>query len=219
MDIAWLEIADSPDVWRRAGFVVDEKGRCVIGTVEHRLVGPRSPIGSAGDERSGGLARWGVSGIDPSITEIDGLSTLVVDAPDRRPPPQHPNGVFRIDHLVLRTSSTPRTVAAFAEVGLERRGGRTTTSAGDQVDMTFFWAGEILLELVGPPQPDVGGPECRFGGIAYATDDLDGAVALLGDLSTTPVAAVQAGRRITALTAAAGSSLPIAFMTPHVRSH
>lgn len=215
MEIAWLEIDDPPELWRDLGYVVDDDGRCVIGGVEHRL------LGQSGSD--GGVLGWAVTGVDDhALAEdgsIDGIATKVVDEYTTAPTPDHPNGVFRIDHLVIGTSSTPRTTAAFEAVGLGRRGGRTTNSAGDSVDMTFFWAGDTLLELAGPAAPDDTGKPARFSGIAYSSDDLDATVALLGDRSTTPVDAVQPGRRIAALTEAAGSSVPMAFMTPHVRSN
>ena len=209
MEIAWLEIADPPDLWREIGYVVDDDGRCIIGGVEHRLLGP---------DAGSGMTGWVVSGIDPSIKEIDGIPTKVIDLYETPPTPNHPNGVFRIDHLVVGTSSTPRTVQALTAVGLSQRGGRSTNSAGDNVDMTFFWVGDTLLELAGPAMSDPAGKPASFRGIAYSTDDLDATVNLLAHRSTTPVDAVQPGRRIAALNKDARSSVPMAFMTPHIRT-
>lgn len=211
MEIVWLDITDPPDLWREHGFDVDSDGRCVVSGVEHRL----GADGSSGD---GGVVGWGVSGVDTNVTDIDGIPTTVVpDQAERSTIPRHPNGVFRIDHVVIRTSDTPRTVAAFEALGTRRRGGRATNSAGDAVDMTFFWAGDTLLELAGPRTPKTDGGPAQLAGIAYATDDLDATVALLGERSTKPVDAVQPGRRIAALTSGAGSAVPTAFMTPHVK--
>lgn len=222
-EIAWLEIADEPAVWRDAGFTVDEQGCCVIGTVEHRLTG--SVEGVAGITRWG-IVPLGVEGRGTAETgSIDGIGTTFVDdfewaVPGAHPNAvhpnaAHPNGVFRIDHLVIRTPDTPRTAAALRSAGLGQRGHRDTNSAGEAVDMTFFWAGPVLLELAGPPTPKLGGGPARLGGLAFATDRLDELVAGLGDRVTTPRAAVQPGRRIAALTKAAGCSTPVAFMTPH----
>jgi hypothetical protein len=214
MEIVWLDITDPPELWRDHGFEVDSDGRCVVNGVEHRL-GASIPRGSDG---RGGVVGWGVSGVDLALTDLDGIPTAVVPEQAKRPDtPRHPNGVFRIDHLVIRTPDTPRTASRLEAAGNRRRGGRTTNSAGDAVDMTFFWAGDTLLELAGPPTPKTDGGPARLAGIAYATDDLDATAALLGDRSTTPVDAVQAGRRIAALTADAGSAVPTAFMTPHVK--
>ena len=216
MEIVWLEITDPPDLWRAHGFDVNGDDRCVVNGVEHRLGV------DAGSTGASGVIGWGVSGIDAAaavgVADIDGIPTTIVPDQDVRPPtPRHPNGVFRIDHLVIRTPDTPRTVASLEALGNRRRGGRTTNSAGDAVDMTFFWAGDTLLELSGPPTPKPDGGPARLAGIAYATDDLDATVALLGERSTPPRDAVQPGRRIAALTGSAGSTVPTAFMTPHVK--
>lgn len=232
MEIAWLEIADDARSWRDAGFSVDGD-RCVVGTVEHRLIGsdhrdipgrggivgwavvldPRQTRLTRGEPESASSALGGIDGPGG----IDGITTRVVSSHDVRPPGVHPNGAFRIDHLVIRTPDTPRTVAALTALGLGQRGHRDTNSAGDAVDMTFFWAGQVLLELSGPPTPDPAGGPSRLAGLAYATDRLDALADLLGNRVTTPREAVQPGRRIAALRKEAGCSTPIAFMSPHVR--
>ncbi len=214
-----MEITDSPDVWRANGFEVDEDGCCIVSGIEHRLIGPQAAL----DTPASGVIAWGVSdlgGASPpaigDVMTIDGIATTVEARQDQRPPtPDHANGVFRIDHLVIRTSNTPKTVAALEALGGQRRGGRDTNSAGEAVDMTFFWAEDTLLELAGPREPKSDTKPARLAGIAYACNDLDATVALLGERSTTPVDAVQPGRRISALTPSAGSSVPTAFMTPH----
>lgn len=210
MEILWLEIADRPQLWRDLGFTVDETGRCVINGLEHRLVGDD-------DERRGVLA-WGVSGIAPSVQSIDGIPTTVAYDYEQTPSTDHANGVFRLDHLVVRTSDTGRTASELETLGLEIQGNRSTNSTGTSVDMRFCWAGDTLLELVGPATPNGEVKPARLAGIAYATNDLEATVALLGRRSTTPVDAVQPGRRIAALNSEAGSTVPIAFMTPHHRS-
>ena len=210
--IAWLEIADPPELWAGLGFTVDADGACVIGGVEHRLVGV-SPDGP-------GIVGWALRGHpDPPQGDVDGLRTRWAPSHVTRPAPTHANGVTRIDHLVVRTPDTPRTTAALETLGLRRRGHRDTNSAGEQVDMTFFWVGDVILELAGPPRPP-SDPEradqtARFAGIAYASADLDATVRRLGHRATTPRAAVQPGRRIAALRPAAGSTMPMAFMSPH----
>ena len=220
MKVEWLEIADSAELWREIGFFVDEGGSCWIGGVEHRLVGTQ-------DTRRG-VVGWGLSDLgDPAesigdpIELIDGIATtsvsgLPADIGENAPGP-HPNGVYEIDHLVITTSSTPRTVAAFTELGLERRGDRTVNHAGDAVDMTFLWAGQTLLEIAGPAAPDDGGKPARIAGLAYSTADIDAAAALLGDRMTLPKDAVQPGRKIAAVRKEVGSTVPIAFMSPHIK--
>jgi len=208
MDVVWLEIADDPELWQDLGFIVSDAGVCRIGPVEHRLTG-------ASDGQRG-IVRWGVSGIDSAVTDIDGIETLVeASGPADAEAENHPNGVFRIDHLVVLSSSTPRTAAAFEGVGLERRGHITENHAGDAVDMTFFWFGDTLIELAGPPEPAAEQRPARLRGIAYSARDLDASKAFLGDRLTEPKDAVQRGRQIAAIRREVGSTVPIALMSPH----
>lgn len=221
MRIVWLEITDDPELWSGLGFEVAD-GACVINGVEHRLLGAGAGTGTGtdtGERVAAGVVGWGVSDVPPDVADIAGIPTTVV----AEPPPlsgerEHPNGVYRTDHLVVRTSNTPASAAAFEAVGLEIKGNRATASGGAKVDMRFAWAGGTLLEIVGPPEP--AGDEdtsARIAGIAYVSADLDATAAHLGERSTTPVDAVQPGRRIAALRTEVGSTVPMAFMTPHVR--
>lgn len=213
MEIEWLEIADSPESWKAVGFEVDSLRRCNVGGVEHRFIGS----GPAGQR---GIVGWAVSGIDEGVTDIDGIPTLVVPEVSRRNS-HHPNHVSRIDHLVIRTPSTARTVEAFAALGLQPSGARESTALGEAVDMAFFWAGSTLLEVVGPPatkEPNVDketNDRARLVGVAYVSQDLDSTAEILGPNCSTPKPAVQVGRRIAALRKKAGLSVPMAFMTPH----
>lgn len=219
LTIAWLEISDPPDLWRDLGYSVDDTGVCLIGGIEHRLTGA-SPD-------QAGLVGWGLAGLDSEAQSIDGIPTVAFagagGGTDTRPsrnggPSPHANLVTSIDHLVIRTSSTPRTSAALEAIGLERRGQSDSASSGEQVDMTFFWIGGTLLEIVGPPTPEPEAKPARFMGVAYVSADLDRTAIYLGDLCSAPKDAVQPGRRIAALRSAAGSTMPMAFMTPHRKS-
>lgn len=208
MDVVWLEIADDPALWRDLGFTVSEAGVCRIGPVEHRL------IGASPDRR--GIVRWGVSGIDLAVTDIDGIETVAeAVGPTADAVEDHPNGVFRIDHLVVLSSSTPRTAAAFEAAGLERRGHITQNHAGEAVDMTFFWFGETLIELAGPPEPAAEESPARLRGVAFSSRDLNASKMFLGERLTEPKDAVQTGRQIAAVRREVGSTVPIALMSPH----
>jgi hypothetical protein len=84
----------------------------------------------------------------------------------------------------------------------------------------FFWAGDVILELMGPDrdQPVTDDATSVFG-LALVADDLDTTAAHLGELLSSPKEAVQPGRRIAGLRGAkVGISVPIAVMSPHVRS-
>ena len=130
----------------------------------------------------------------------------------------HPNGIVRIDHVVVRSGDADRTVAAFEAAGLEVRGGRSTTSYGSPMRQVFLWAGDVIVELVAPDhgEPTTDEPTSVFG-LALVANDLDATAAHLGELLSPPRDAVQQGRRIAGLRGReVGISLPIAVMSPHV---
>ena len=130
----------------------------------------------------------------------------------------HPNGITGIDHVVVATGDAERTTSAFEAAGLELRRERATTMAGDQMLQRFFWAGDVIIELVAPTAAD-GGPASIWG-IACTSPDIDASVPWWGPDRCAPArAAVQAGRRIASLrTRTLGISTRIAVMSPHTKS-
>jgi hypothetical protein len=181
------------------GFAVDDAGNCLIGGVRLVIEG--------GDQ---GLCAWSLDGIE-SGGGIDGLAThrapyLAPAGPG--PDVAQPNGVTAIDHLVVTSPDPDRTTAALRAVGLEPR---RTRDAG-RLRQTFFRLGPVILELVGPPEPDGDGP-ARFWGIAFTVTDLDATARHLGERLGRVKDAVQPGRRIASLRREAGLSLPVALMS------
>ena len=88
---------------------------------------------------------------------------------------------------------------------------RRVRDLGNGTTQTFFRAGEVIIELVGPI-PDVDGE--RFWGLAFTVADLDACAALLGDALGAIKDAVQPGRQIATLRhKAVGLTVPIAFMS------
>jgi hypothetical protein len=194
-------LGDRPEAWRAAGFEVSGAGTLTLGTTTVLL-----------DGSGGGFVSWRLDGID---ADLDGLPTTPADADPG--PAEHPNGIGRIDHVVVRTGDCGRTIAACEAAGLEVRGGRSTTSYGAPMRQTFFWVGDVILELVGPDagEPTTDEPTSIFG-LALVADDLDATGHALGDLLGTPKDAVQAGRRIAGLRGKeVGIGLPLAVMSPH----
>ncbi|MGB3410551.1 MAG: hypothetical protein WBA45_05090 [Microthrixaceae bacterium] len=212
--LSTLVIADSPESWRAGGFIVDEQGICVLGRTAIHLNGGL-----------GGFRSWVFDGIDQEVSEIDGLA---VAGPNRSPSPSpsaqripnhhpHPNGITSIDHIVIRSGNCKRTIAALEAAGFPRRGGRTTTSSGFAAAQSFFWAGDVILELIGPDIDEPATDEVTsIFGLALVAPDLDSTAQFLGDLMGDPRPAVQKGRRIAGFrTRTVGISLPIAVMSPH----
>jgi hypothetical protein len=201
-----IVLGDRPEAWAAAGFAVSEPGTVTLGSTTVRL-------DSSGD----GFVAWHLDDVDVDA-DLDGLvSTAIVAAPGAT---DHPNGIASIDHVVVRTGDTDRTVAAFGAVGLHPRGERATASYGAPMRQVFFWAGDVIVELIGPDEgePTTDEPASVFG-LALSATDLDATAAHLGDLLGTPKDAVQPGRRIAGLRGRqVGISLPIAVMSPHVRA-
>lgn len=208
-------LGDPPDAWRCAGFDVDAAGRFRLGATEVWCL----------DSDHRGFVGWALDGIDTELdgieADLDGIATLdggLTTAPGPATT-AHPNGISSIDHVVIRTGDCSRTIAAFEAAGLDVRGGRSTASYGAPMRQTFFWAGDVILELVGPDedQPTTDERTSVFG-LALVAADLDATAAAMGPLLGTPKDAVQPGRRIAGVRhRAAGIGLPVAVMSPHPR--
>jgi hypothetical protein len=123
-------------------------------------------------------------------------------------PAEHPNGATLLDHLVVFTDDPERTILTYAQLGLEVRRVR---ELGNGKTQTFFRAGEVIIELVGP----IDGDGERLWGLSPTVADLDACARLLGDRLGPIKDATQPGRRIATLRhEACGLTVPIAFMSP-----
>jgi len=123
-------------------------------------------------------------------------------------PASHPNTTTALDHLVVFTNDSERTTRSYNELGLDVRRVR---DLGNGTAQTFFKAGDVIIELVGP-LPDVDGE--RFWGLAFTVADLNACALLFGDTLGAIKDAVQPGRRIATLRhKAVGLTVPIAFMS------
>jgi catechol 2,3-dioxygenase-like lactoylglutathione lyase family enzyme len=187
-----LEIADEPSAWRALGFEVEE-GVCQVSSVRLRLVGQ-------GPRR--GIVGWALG---------DG------EAPAGTAPP-HPNGVARIDHVVLLSPDLDRTVDDLLSDGFDLRRIREGDTPGGSTRQAFFRVGEPILEVVQAPEGtsvarDRDGP-ARLWGISFLVEDMEHTAEVLGGLLGRPRDAVQPGRKIATLRAEAGLGPAIAFMTP-----
>jgi hypothetical protein len=202
--LAVIVLGDAASSWSAAGFRVDGD-EVVLGSTRLVLTGTGQPLRS-----------WGFVGVEAAI---DGLEPVpAAPAPDTAG--GHPNGITRIDHVVVRTGDCDRTVMAFEEAGFEVRGGRSTTSYGAPMRQVFFWAGDVILELIGPDRGEpTSGEATSIFGLALEAADLERTAEHLGELLGTQKDAVQPGRRIAGLRGSkVGISLPIAVMSPHVRA-
>jgi hypothetical protein len=196
-------VADPPESWTAAGFTVDDDATCRIGHVRIRLVGR---------ERGKRIVGWSLRGVPPDGV-LDHLPTTASSAPIADPA-VHANGSLFIDHIVLLTPNQQRTTTAFENVGLMARRTRETDQYGPPFVQTFFRAGEVIVELIGPAEPSGDDPSTFFG-LAHTVGDLDATYALLSEHLGNIKDAVQPGRRIVTLRhKQVGMSVATAFMSP-----
>ena len=204
-------MADPAPLWSDLGFSV-ETGVARVGGIAIALDAPGQGVtgwtlaAAEGPDAPGGGA--------DSTDEIDGLATTFIEDPPAPAGagPAHPNGVVSLDHVVVTTPHLEATVSRLGRIGLVERRRRDAGRGPRPTTQVFFRLGEAILELVGPPDSDEEGP-CRFWGLAFTVSDMDLTVAALGDKLRDVKAAVQPGRFIASLDWAAGSGVPIAFMT------
>jgi hypothetical protein len=138
--------------------------------------------------------------------DAEGTGSGVVD---------HPNGVTGIDHMVVMTPDCERTIAALALIGLESRRVRRFEVDGVTRRQTFFWLGDVILELVGPESPS-GTESATVWGLALTSTDLDRTATFLGRAGGPPKRAVQTDRLIlTVKTQDLDISTKLAIMSPH----
>jgi hypothetical protein len=216
-----IAVGDEPVDWASIGFAVDDADTCQIGAVRMRLVG---------SARARGIVGWSLRGCalsgeaTPDVTyprtfQVDGLPTTAVDRaaePDITPRPaarQHPNGVNRIDHMVVMTADLDRTTTALEALGIVAR---RTREAGQGRRQRFFRLGEVILEVVDPVD-HAGDRPAAFWGLAFTVADIDATAAYLVGRLSEPRNAVQQGRRIATLRSGGEVSVPLAFMSPAER--
>jgi catechol 2,3-dioxygenase-like lactoylglutathione lyase family enzyme len=208
--IAELVVADDVEAWRELGFAIDGAGCAMVGSVRLRFEPPD------GDRR--GMVGWVLAGVpDEDVRDVDGIPTSVGDPPERPDGPadrvSHALGVTSIDHVVVATPDLPRTVAAIERsLGLALKRTRDGEAYGKPMRQAFFRMGEVVLEVVGPPEPEGSGGPARFFGIAFNLSSLDGATALGTDIVGPAKPAVQAGRSIATVRSAARVAVPVALM-------
>lgn len=198
-----LLIADPPELWGELGFRVDDDC-CEIGTVRVRL-----------DSRAGKrVCSWSLRGLETD--DLDGLVTTRSSSGDREPAAPHPNGVVAIDHVVAFSPDLDRTVAKLEAAGLDLRRIREEPTPAGAPRQAFFRLGEVILECVQlPDSPELDrSRNARLWGLALQTTDMDATTGYLGERMGAPRPAVQEGRTIATLGRDAGSTVPLAFMTP-----
>lgn len=196
-----LEVSGPADRWRALGLTV-----MADGTIPFLFAS--LAVTDATDRD--GIVGWAISGIDPDVTDIDGLPTRVVDA---RVPTlaDHPNGAVEVDHVVVTTGSLERTSDAItAATGCELR--RVRDLGHSRQGFHRLGRGGLIVEIV--ERPEIDDSHASFWGLVLNVGDLDAALTLLGpDLVGEAKDAVQPGRRIATVRREAGLAMPLALMS------
>ncbi|WP_027007437.1 hypothetical protein [Conexibacter woesei] len=195
-----LDLHADPARWEMAGFRAGTD-RLRIGTTDLVFL-----PGAAS-----GLVGWTLAGAIPEGDgALAGVPTTAGTAASEAAA-AHPNTVSAIDHIVLTTPDTARTFETLEAAGFELRRVR---DAGSELRQGFFLFSDLILEVVGPPEPAPGTAEdpARLWGITLVADDLDAAARATG--ASEPRDAVQPGRRIAIVPKDAGLGTRVALMSP-----
>jgi hypothetical protein len=186
--LASVTVGDPVEVWSGLGFAL-RGDRVRVGGIELCL----------GAASGAGLSK--VTAVGEGAATIDGLAFGWT--PYGSPPGDaHPNGVVALDHVVVVSDDLERTTTALQGAGFELRRMR------ERARQAFLLAGPCLLEVT--ESAEASAP--AFWGLAFA-GDLGALAAGAGALVSDPRDAVQPGRRIATLRRAAGSSVPVAFLS------
>ena len=210
-----LTIGDNAETWSSAGFDVMElpngKPVCQVGSV-------RLHFDRTGQRGISCAAIYGMSGVIDSL-KFDKAPNHTPSSIDACLPSVHPNGVTRIDHLVVTTPDCDRTTRAFESNGIHPRKVRTFGDDEAKMRQTFFWLGNVILELVGPDQSEANN-HALFWGLALISDNLQATADYLGEKCTPVKPAVQPGRKITTIkTREIGITTSLAVMSPHTKTN
>ena len=210
-----LTICGEAAAWKSVGFNVIDIGNgnsiCSVGGVK---------IYFENDTLNKGIWRIGtkrISGVIDSL-KFDDLSVERSFSDNHSVLSDHPNGITGIDHLVVTTPNCNRTTKAFEEMGIAARRVRTFGNIGSETRQTFFWLGNVILELVGSNTKEGEGPPSIWG-IAFVSKNIEKTVKFLGDACTPLKPAVQSGRKITTIkTQEFNIHNALAVMSPHSES-
>jgi hypothetical protein len=197
--LAGLDVGGPAKPWRKLGFAIADD-RCRVGEVELCFH----------PDRPSGLHGWSLRGLTGG-GDLDGIPTAQSSVPPAEPAAPHPNGVERIDHVVVASPRLDRTLVALEHAGLRVRRVRSAPP----LRQAFLVAGEVLLEVVGDLEDPAGADApARLWGVTFVVEDLEALAGRLGEALGPPHDAVQPGRRIATVREDVGLGLPVAFMTP-----
>lgn len=186
--------------WVAIGFAPDPAG--VIAFTNGALVLDR--------DAAPGLHGLVIESADDVADELEGIP---VETGRVRPPGDHPNGAFELDHVVVVTDDLERTSDAIAGGwGIERRRIRETATVRQAFHRFADQGGSrgCIVEVVEDGRVE----RPALWGLVVNVADLDAFVERLGpDLVSPPKPAVQPGRGIATVRKGAGLGVALAVMS------
>jgi hypothetical protein len=199
-----LNLPGEASRWEALGFLVSSRA-FDVGAVA-------LSVGHAGPS-------WQFDGGDVAVSQIRSIPLARrTDHREAAAASTQPNGAWKVDHVVVASDCPAATRAELEQVGFVARGERVVDVPSGPRSQSFFWSGEVLLELVGPADVEPQGlAAARIWGVTFVVDDFEALMGLSRGLISPPRAAVQPGRQIATVRAAAQIGIELAFMTPHVK--
>ena len=194
-------MADDSELWRDLGFEVNGE-RCRLRSIDVVLTGADSGRGIHG---------WAWTGSDGPT--IDGIPCTRVDGRGVGVTEPHPNHSVGLFYVVLFGPSWDAAATALSDVGVDPGEPRPMGSKDQPRLRSVADAGDVEIEVIGPPDHDPSSA-WRLWGSIVEVDDIDATAAYLGSRLLSVKPAIQRGRRIATLDRSAGSSVPLAFMSP-----
>jgi hypothetical protein len=198
--LAAIDVGGDAEPWVALGLTADGSGRIPFSNGALEFV--------AGQHGVVGLA---IEGVDELSGDIDGIAVRpgrVVSSVDHR------IDVIEVDHVVIMTDSLERTSEAVTEaLGLECRRIRETDAVRQAFHRFADQGGRrgCIIEIVENARMQ----QPSLFGLVLNVNDIDAVADRLGpDVLGHPKTAVQPGRRIATVRAAAGLGVAVALMSP-----
>jgi hypothetical protein len=222
--IRYRDVGDLVRDWARAGFHVEDGHRVVVGSMtfdlaseptsrrQREIVTTRNTVDLLKFQNLPDHVQRLHGAIDVERSEV----TSERSTPRHRRP-GHPNGVRRVDHVVIRTNEIDQVEAFMSEemnLTLRRR------LESDRGTMLFFREKDFpeapFIEVVGEVRQTENDPPSTFvWGVSFVSDDLHHTRDVLGHENVSEIrSAVQPGRNICTVKIDLGTN--VAIMTPHV---
>jgi hypothetical protein len=200
-----IEIADDPELWRKAGFAVDTSGKCMIGDCAIQLSGPT--------EDKLGLVSWGLGDVTAELLEGVTTKAAAVSLQSKGIRTPHPNGTIELAELVVYVQNVEQTYSNFTAAGIvsHKQSPPRAMKGGKHTNVIYF-LGPTRLMILGPTDPSMpadqnpkmwmfgtGSAPTELVGWLPVVEDIDVLKNVLGEKAGSVKKAAQKSRQICSL--------------------